>query len=400
MRFLILNTINYPEYLSWFYTQRPGLKSKPYEAQMRAWNEGVYFRANFYSENLRKLGHEARDIYVNNEFLQRAWAREHGLGLEDPPSMTVPDSSVLQWARRRAAATPLRYLKPLFSPLLPLKESPRPAWYYDILAAQIQRYKPDVLLNTSMYRVSSAFLKTIKPHVRLLVGQHAAGLFCSQLPRSEDPRRYDLVVSSFLPTVQWFRERGIPAELLRLGFEPRILSLLNGGDSTRISTSFVGSVPLMHSSRVRFLEDLCSQLDIEAWAPSVEHLHPESPLREAYMGMAWGLQMYQILARSLITLNHHGDVPSYANNMRLFEATGVGTLLITDWKGNLNELFEPGKEVVAYRSAEECAELIQYYLKNEAERKAIARAGQQRTLKEHTYCQRMADLSDLVNRYL
>jgi spore maturation protein CgeB len=40
----------------------------------------------------------------------------------------------------------------------------------------------------------------------------------------------------------------------------------------------------------------------------------------------------------------------------------MGSLLVTDWKKNLHEMFEPGKEVVAYRSAEECAEMVQYYL--------------------------------------
>ena len=78
-------------------------------------------------------------------------------------------------------------------------------------------------------------------------------------------------------------------------------------------------------------------------------------------------------------MNHHGDVPPYANNLALFEATGVGTLLITDWKQNLHEMFEPGKEVIAYRTREECAELIRYYLEHENEREEIARAGQRRT---------------------
>jgi len=94
--------------------------------------------------------------------------------------------------------------------------------------------------------------------------------------------------------------------------------------------------------------------------------------------------MYHVLNCSRITLNHHGDVLPYANNMRLFEATGVGTLLLTDWKENLGEMFDPGKEVVAYRTPEECAELIRYYLAHDDERQAIARAGQGRTLREHT----------------
>ena len=85
--------------------------------------------------------------------------------------------------------------------------------------------------------------------------------------------------------------------------------------------------------------------------------------------------MYQISRNSKITLNHHGEIPPYANNCRLYETTGVGSLLITDWKPDLKEMFEPGKEVIAYQNNDECAELIQYYLDHEDERKAIARAG-------------------------
>lgn len=119
------------------------------------------------------------------------------------------------------------------------------------------------------------------------------------------------------------------------------------------------------------------------------------------MGTAWGIEMYQILQASKVTLNHHiGIAESYANNMRLYEATGVGTLLITDWKVNLHEVFEPGREVVAYRSPEECAEMIEYYLDHDGEREAIARSGQQRTLREHTYYHRAGELVGIVERYL
>jgi spore maturation protein CgeB len=83
----------------------------------------------------------------------------------------------------------------------------------------------------------------------------------------------------------------------------------------------------------------------------------------------------------------------------LFEATGVGTLLVTDWKKNLHEMFEPGKEVVSYRTPEECAEMIQYYLEHNEERVAIARAGQQRTLRDHTYSKRMPELVDIIQKY-
>ena len=107
--------------------------------------------------------------------------------------------------------------------------------------------------------------------------------------------------------------------------------------------------------------------------------------------------MYEILAASRITLNHHiGIAANYANNMRLFEATGVGALLLTDRKDNLHEMFEPGREVVTYDSPEECLEMIRHYLEHEDERRAIAEAGQLRTLREHSYTVRMEELSEVL----
>jgi spore maturation protein CgeB len=78
----------------------------------------------------------------------------------------------------------------------------------------------------------------------------------------------------------------------------------------------------------------------------------------------------------------------------------VGALLLTDYKANLKTLFEPDKEVVAYRSAAEAVEMVEYYLTHEAERTSIAQAGQARTLLEHTYKHRMEEFIELVSKYL
>jgi len=111
--------------------------------------------------------------------------------------------------------------------------------------------------------------------------------------------------------------------------------------------------------------------------------------------------MYRIFAWAKIVLNRHVDIAGrYANNIRLYEATGVGTLLVTDAKDNLCELFEVGREVVSYSNAQECIALVKYYLEHENERIAIARAGQQRTLREHTYRHRMEELTEIIKPYL
>ena len=100
------------------------------------------------------------------------------------------------------------------------------------------------------------------------------------------------------------------------------------------------------------------------------------------------------------SLNKHIDISeNYANNMRLFEATGMGCLLVTDWKENLGEMFEPENEVVTYRDAEECVDKLRFYLapQNEPARARIMSAGQRRTLTEHTYHARMRQLLALLD---
>ena len=104
---------------------------------------------------------------------------------------------------------------------------------------------------------------------------------------------------------------------------------------------------------------------------------------------------------SRITVNVHIDVAeNFANNMRLYEATGCGALLITDQKDNLSELFAPGTEIIAYRSPGEAVEYIKYYMDHPEEVAAIAQAGQERTLRDHTYRHRMEELEGILKRYL
>ncbi len=302
---------------------------------------------------------------------------------------------MFQRAVRIASKTPLRRLRSLVP--AKIRSASDDGWYYDILAAQIRELKPDVVLNEAMNWLSSDFLRAIKPQIRLLVGQHAA----TKLRDENDYTVYDLVVSSFPPTLAWFREKGIPVEMNRLGFEPRVLCETKLEERV-FGVTFIGRFfSGIYDSRARFLEVLCEKLEqIRVWGTGVDELPVTSPIRRCYMGQAWGREMYQILRKSKITLNHHGDIAPYANNMRLYEATGTGALLVTDWKEDLHEIFEPGKEVVAYKSPEECLGLIQYYLDHEEEREAIAHAGQERTLREHTYYQRMQELMAIVRNYL
>ena len=372
MRILIVD-IYYEAFLHSFYEKHPDLPCRLYSEQQQALMAEGFGTADFYSRSLNLLGHEATEVVANCEPLQRRWAQENGLALDE----------ALQWSlalRRKFVPWPHR--------------KPREDWFYTILAAQVKQYKPDVLYIHDMNYLSARFVREIKPYVRLTVGQIA----CPILP-GRDFREYDLIISSFPHFVEQFQQAGRQSEYLKIGFEAGLLSGLKSAGSWPVS--FVGGLSADHSERIGILETVAAEQPVDFWGYGDGALRPSSPLRANYHGQAWGREMYEILHGSQITLNHHINVAGeYANNCRLFEATGSGAMLVTDWKKNLSEMLEPGKEVAAYRSPEECREMIIYYLSHEEERKTIAEAGQKRTLREHTYSHRMQELTAILAKHL
>lgn len=373
MRILILDT-DYPAFTDWLYSENPGLQEKTFDEQLRVHAKECFGMAGFCSSNMRMLGHDAQDFHVNNEIMQRQWASDHGIAVGSDWKWTVRlRRGILPWISRE-------YVR---------------RWYYEILAAQIKHFRPDVILNLAMDEISSTFLCEMKPYTRVLVGQIAA-----HIPTGENWGVYDLVVSSLPNFVKYFRRIGVRSEYNRLAFEPSVLNAIKVKERS-IPISFIGSFTSSHSKRDQLLERLCLAVPINIWGVGIDRLPPDSPIRSRYLGSAWGLGMFRILAASKIVINYHSDVAqSYANNMRLYEATGAGALLVTDLKDNLHEMFMPGKEAVAYRDIDECIELAQYYLEHAEERIAISVAGQKRTLETHTYLQRMQDLSAIIMRHM
>jgi spore maturation protein CgeB len=366
MRILVLDSY-YSAFLGSFYARHPDLAQRPYDEYWRALMDQCFGTADFYSSNLIALGHEATEIVINGEPLQRQWAREHGVRLEQ--WVVGRGAGVIPWPRR----------------------APLNNWFYTVLAAQVKHYRPDVLHMQDMNGISAAFLREVRPYVKLLTGQIA-----SPIAPNANFRDYDLVLSSFPHFVEQFRRDGLCSEYFNLGFEPRLLERLQRGPQHGVV--FVGGLSNDHAERIRFLERIASSQRVDVWGYGFDSLSENSVLRQFHHGELWALDMYDVLYNAKIALNLHINVAGrYANNMRLYEATGVGTLLITDSKDNLATLFEPGKEVVAYHSTEEAFELIDYYLGHEAERKAIAQAGQARTLREHTYRHRMEEFINMVS---
>lgn len=351
MKVLIVDTY-YPQFLEEAVAAHPELAQGSYRDRHSALMACHFAEADSYSHYLGELGHEAEEIIANAGFLQRQWAREHGL---------------------RVSST------------------------YSILYEQIKLAQPDVLYVQNIGWLDDTFLHSVREHVRLIVGQIA-----SPLPPNRDFSEFDLILSSFPHFVRFFRNTGLPSEYFRLGFDPRVLAAIaEPKPSTGVPIVFVGGLSQAHAEGTLLLETVAQHLPLAVWGYGVEALPPRSPLRRLHKGYAWALDMYRVLSSAHVALNRHIDVAGrVANNLRLYEATGVGTCLVTDMRDNLGELFDPDREVVTYSSPEECVEKCRYLLEHEAERAAIALAGQNRTLSEHTWAHRMRELEQILQRYL
>jgi hypothetical protein len=392
MRVLILNA-DYPRFLAWLYRQQPGLENVTYAAQMAARNASLFGVADFYSRNVAAAGHIAADIHVNNAWMQAAWAREQGLYVEAPAAPgTLDQATIPGWLQR--AAKPF---KPMLRPLArKVGLSPRlDAQSEQILLAQVEDFKPDLVLNQDLFHVDTRLAHRIKQIGHpILIGQ--VGIEPS---RGEDYAVYDLVISQLLRIVEAFRKAGINSEVSHLAFEPTILDQLTGITEPDIDLSFVGTVSPDHTKRTALLEAVAHRYPLKVWGSLSPALPASSPLHRCFQGEVWGKAMYEILQRSRITLNSHIDLTKReAGNMRLFEATGVGTFLLTDFKDNLHTLFDPNRQVVAWRSLDECITIIDRYLDREHERAAVAKAGQEKTLSAHTFRSRVDDIFRFIGK--
>lgn len=109
-------------------------------------------------------------------------------------------------------------------------------------------------------------------------------------------------------------------------------------------------------------------------------------------GTGWGQrishqQMVSMFTRSRInlSLNNACDARFQQIKGRNFEVPACGGFLLTGAAEDLNDYYQYGKEVAAYGSTAELIDKIRHYLANEKERAAIAKAGYERTMREHTY---------------
>lgn len=340
-RIAILDTY-YPVALDGILQTVPDLSRMSYQNLRDHILKASFGTSDFVSSSLRALGWEAEDLIVNCEVLQKAWCRERNSNY----------IGTVQTAE-----------------------------------AQISALNPDVVFMQDLSFFPVPILDRLVNDGRLLIAQ------CScPWPGDDRIRRFRSIFTSFPHYLEPMKRLGVRGEFLKLAFFPDVASRAGISDDMArpFPVSFVGGFGQHWKKTPGMFEFLSREVgEFRWWGYGTDHLSSWSSLRKAHQGEAWGLEMYRVYGRSKIVINRHGEVAQdCGNNLRQYEATGMGALLLTDCvgkTGDMTENFTPGIEVVVYSDEHDLVNKVKKYLSSEKELGEVSKAGQARTLRDHTY---------------
>ncbi len=102
--------------------------------------------------------------------------------------------------------------------------------------------------------------------------------------------------------------------------------------------------------------------------------------------------------RNRINFNCTSAQMKGAVNQRLFDVPASGSFLLTDYRRQMEELFDVSRETVCFEYPEEIPELIRYYLDHPEKREETVQAARRRILSDHTYEVRVQELMREMKR--
>jgi hypothetical protein len=309
------------------------------------------------------LKRHADAFYTNgdDEQIQHAWAREHGMA-----------SSNLE----------------------------------SILLTQIEHHRTEVFYNLDPMRYGSAFARKLPGCVKKSICWRAAP------SGNADLSGYDLVVGNFPSILNDWQRKGCKVAFFAPAHDPVMNEYADARTDT-IDLVFAGGLSRHHKRRVGILEAAATTRGIRARfhledsrftrvanalpiLPGLAAIRHPAAIRVARAGAVYGRNLYAALSAARIALNGAVDMAGEdRGNMRCFEATGCGALLLTD-AGNYPEGFVDGQTMITYSSADQLSGLIGRLLNDAAYISSIARAGRDMVRDLYSKRQQWAEFRKLV----
>ncbi len=374
MRVVVVDTY-YPAFLAAHYAARPGLEARPYGEQLRTLMERQFGTSDAYSHELRGHGHEAHDLVVNALELQARWADEQGRARLIGRLTALPG--------RPGALARYRFL-------------------HQVARAQIDALDPEVVYVQDLWFFTRGELDRLRRQGRLVAGQIA-----SQPPGPEVLRGFDLITTSFPHYVERFRALGVDSEYFPIAFDERVIERLqargvdpdasSGGRDVAVASSAV-STRRVHPGGVALVERLAPTAAAGGVGLRRRRAAGRLPARAALPRRGLGARHVRDARPHphLAQPAHRGRRGLRQQHAPVREHRRRGACSSPRRRPTCTSSSSRAQEVVTYGSEDELVARVEHLLAHEDEQRAIAAAGQARTLRDHTYRRRIGELADML----
>jgi len=278
-------------------------------------------------------------------------------------------------------------------------------WKKEILAAQIEKFQPDVIY-TGNYVLFTKELKKYLPKGKLYALWNA-----SPMPEGIDLSHFDVGISFNKVYHDHLKKRGISnIEYNSFYIDPEMKNRLDSMNLVQdIDIAFTGRYAPMFKDRNQFLYDIYNAFkkdyNVQYYlltGKRFKGLIPMLPwkLLKAYNKPVFLEDMFKVFNRSKIVLNTHSNITGEVKgNMRVYEALGSGSFMLSD-DGIYPEHLIAGEDFVTYKNNKDMIEKISYYLKNDKEREEIALNGHKKISKYYNTEIGSHSLEKIFGKYL
>lgn len=359
----------YPGYLDAFYTVHPEICGKSSGEQAAALAQDGFSAIHAVVPYLSKERFDTEYLVCQAMPMQKAWAREH--------NQPFPGGS---------------------------------DWQAALVRRRIEIFKPDVAYFADPVKFDGHFLDTLSFKPRLVMGWRAA-----DVPFNWNLSGYGIMLSGLQKLLDFAERQGAKRGILFKPGMPRWLADAVAGTPRAVDVCFAGSIsPTQHATRFEMLDFIAKAAQKHGFSLAL-HLncdpHLATPAMKPYLKKpVFGLEMQKTLAAAKIVLddraNHGIILPNGSKkidlagkdtiNMRMFEATGSGSFLLTRDISGVRKYFEPSKEIDVWKDQNELERKILYWLAHEREREEIAQAGKKRCLVEHGMDKAVRHFEELI----
>lgn len=250
------------------------------------------------------------------------------------------------------------------------------------LGTDPQRFHPKAAVGRPAWKAPVSFVGNS------MIYKVAARLKAARLPRDFLLRFRD--VSAGFDASE---ERSVPAYLAAQHPHLRALYDALPDNERRLACETAITWEATRQYRARCVEQILPFTPLIAgdpgWRVIFRHAQPSPRLHPE---LAYYTELPAFYPLSDINFNCTSKQMKGAVNQRIFDAPAAGAFVLTDWRDQMDQLFEPGKQIVFYREPGEVPDLVRHYLAHPEERQRVAHAARQRVLAEHTWQHRLQTL--------